>query len=441
MSLTGAQLLQGFSEFIGDYIATESTANGGSLGTTVTSSALRKFGDDYLRDFYIRVTGDVVTADQYEVRRITNFSSATGTCTIAPSLTVQPFPNGNAFEVHRYDPEEKFKALDAARPRVIDSLFKIVHDDTLTGDGRSRVFDIPSSVRFGPTWVYEEVPIGTDVEWNFLTSAEGDSLDGWTASSTTASLYTEDFSDLVVPKYGTSSTKLVTAASTAATYTQAVADMTTVTASLAADRKMTFGRWVYCTEASKVRVGITDDVNTTYSSYHGGNGWELLTVEKTIAGNNATTLSAVVDIASTANASTIYVDRCWFYFGSAERITEVYDMQNSHRIERDDTLQRIILPFVPNRGHQLRLVGKAMLSALGTTASTQVTNTMEVDEENAEILYAEAAEILFVRVGMNLTDVSEMLPKIAEVRARRNDASDQWKMKTKRRRMRSMWAR
>ena len=262
MSLTGAQLLTGLSEFIGDYIAATTTSAGASDGTTIISTILRRYGDDYLRDFYARPTG---ATNQFEIRRVSSFASATGTCTVAPAYTAQA-ATSQAIEVHRYDPEEKFKALDAARPRVIDALFKIVHDDTITGDGHSRVFDIPSSVRFGPTWVYEEDPLGTDVDWNFLTSAEGDSLTGWTASSTTASLYTEDSSDLIVPKYGTTATKLVTAATTAATYTQVVADMTTVTAALAADRKMTFGRWMYCTEASKVRVGVTDDASTTYSS-------------------------------------------------------------------------------------------------------------------------------------------------------------------------------
>ena len=45
------------------------------------------------------------------------------------------------------------------------------------------------------------------------------------------------------------------------------------------NRKMTFGCWAYATVASRVRIGITDGVGSTYSSYHtGGSSWEFLTV-------------------------------------------------------------------------------------------------------------------------------------------------------------------
>ena len=44
-------------------------------------------------------------------------------------------------------------------------------------------------------------------------------------------------------------------------------------------RKVTFGCWVYATVASRARIGISDGVGSTESSYHtGGSSWEFLTV-------------------------------------------------------------------------------------------------------------------------------------------------------------------
>src|SRR5690606_11962239 len=142
-------------------------------------------------------------------------------------------------------------------------------------------------------------------------------------------------------------------------------------------RVMSHCRWVYCTEASKVRLGIEDDDDTTYGSYHGGTGWELLTVERTIAGDNATTLSAVVTIASTDNASTIYLSRGWFYFGTPERVKDGHYLYAARReVRRDDTSQHVYLDEIVPRGYQIRLLGYDPLTGLGTTPSTQVTATM-----------------------------------------------------------------
>lgn len=44
-------------------------------------------------------------------------------------------------------------------------------------------------------------------------------------------------------------------------------------------RKVTFGCWVYATVASRARIGISDGVGSTNSSYHsGGSSWEYLEV-------------------------------------------------------------------------------------------------------------------------------------------------------------------
>lgn len=427
MSRTGTQLLAGFSRFIGDEydpVGLSTSAAGDSAGTSLIDDTLGEFEDDTLVGYWIRVTQS--GSNQYQSRRIVKNESVSGLVEVRPAFPAQ-IASADTYELHRHNPRLKFTALDEARIRVFPDLAQTVYDDTTTSDGISRVYPIPTSMRQGPIHVMLEVPHSADVDWNALADPNGDSVSNYTASSATASTVDRSDFDRLVPKHGEKATKLVTAASTAATYTQTVSAMSGVTAATAADRKMAHVRWVYCTEASKVRLQIIDDASTESGSYHGGNGWELLTVEKTIDGDNSTTLSVRVDIASTANPSTIYTERSWFYFGGAERVRDgVYYGSIPQRVRKDDTTNQVYLDYVPPRGYQLRFIGRETLSALGTVIATQVTNTMEVDEENEQILFAEAAKILYQRLGLNVSDFGEIGPKIQFAEGLRSQMKNTW---------------
>ena len=416
MSLAGSSLLTGLSTFIGDSFS--STTTGAGSTTTLVDTGLRKFGgDDVLRGWYLRITHTGHTAI-WEVRRITAFSSATGTCTVAPAFSATT-GSAKTYELHRYDPSGKFTALDEARIRAYPDLCEIVYDDTVTGDGHSSTFTIPSSMREGPALVMEEIPTSADVNWNFDGDPDGDDTTKWSASSATLATYSRTDSDDLIPKYDDTAISIAVAASTAATVTQTVSNMANgITAALAAGRTLTLARWVYCNLASKVRLQLIDDSTTTSGSYHGGGGWELLTVEKDIIGSNATTLSSRIDIASTTDPLMAYLSRGWLYYGPAERIAESFKFTMQRIIRRDDTTKRVYLDRPITRGYQVRMIGQDTLSALGTTASTQVTNTMAVDEQSAQLLYAIAAQILFEREGLQSTD-PDTQNRIATVLGRR----------------------
>ena len=211
MSLTGNQLLVGFSKFIGDYVV--STTTGAGSTTTLADTYLGgRYGDDRLIEWYLRITEDV-NGNQYSVRKISDFVNSTSTATVAPAFAGST-GSGTDYELHRYDPAEKFIALDEARIRVFPDLCILRYNDTLTGDGYSSVFDIPSTIRRGPLLAVEEVPMAVETQWNFLTNPLNDSTTGWTASSATASTITRDSTDLLIPKYDSTCTKIVVAAST-----------------------------------------------------------------------------------------------------------------------------------------------------------------------------------------------------------------------------------
>lgn len=424
---TGNQLLDDFSRYIGDQeIIGDLTPSGNGSTTTLVDTDLSRYGDDYFNDWWVRITES--GGDQYKVLRVTDFVSSTGTLTFAPAITSTT--TATTFELHKINPEQKFTALDEARFHVYPALGKLVYDETVTADGETYVFDIPSAVRRGPVAVYEEDPVPVDVEWNFANTPYGDSTDNWTASSLTASVYERDANDLLIPKYDENATKMVVAGSTNGTYKQTVANMqNSITAALAADRKMTFAAWVYCTEASRLTLTLEDDTGETSSSTHSGLGWQLLTVEKTIDGDNSTTLTIGFDISSDTAPVTAYWNRAWFYFGEPERVTECYRMAHEFDPRRDQTIQKVDLTYTPMRGHQLRFVGRDVISALGTTASSQATNTMEIDEPESEILFAQAAKILFRRLSMNLANFPEVLQRIQVNEAELNDLKRKWGMK------------
>lgn len=421
MSLDGGALLTGVSKYMADWWASSTTATSSPTTTQIIDSALAKLGgDDYIRDWFIRITG--TGTYQWDVRRVVAFTAATGVAEVFPAFTAA-IGSGVTYELHRYDPTGKFTALDEARLAAYPEIAIIAYDETLTGDGETDVFAIPTAIRVGPAYVREEIPEGVNKQWNFLGAPVGDDTTKWTGSNATLASYARTSADPLVPKYDPTCTSIVVAASTAATVTQVVANMQNgITAVLAAGRHMTFAMWVFSRLASKMRLQILTAAGTLASgSYHGGKGWELLTVEGDVAGNNTTTLSVRIDIASTADSLTAFWNRGWFYFGTPEKVNNPYGAASPRQVRRDDTTKKVYLGFTPTQGRQLQLVGLSTVTALGTTATTQVTNTMEVDEQSAQLLYAHAAKIIFEREGITAADGGEVTARVNAMLARKRD--------------------
>ena len=423
MAITGQNLLTGLSQFMGDDYDNVTSATS-TDGTTVVKNHLSAFGEDYFRDYYVRITQS--GTNQYHIRRVKSFASASGTLTVDPAFPAVP-QDGDSFELHKYEPSRKFTALDEARLRAYPQIAQLVFDETLTGDGYNREFSIPSTIRKGPVFAFIEYPIGVHDQWNYLSDPNFDSTSNWAASSVTASVFNQDDSNVLVPKYDDVATKLVVAASTAGTYSQVVANMNnSVTAAKVAGQKMTFAVWIYSRVASKIRIQLIDDSGTTSSDYHGGAGWELLTLEKNIVGNNSSLLTARIEVANNSTTFTGYADRGWLYLGDSGRVTSIYPSEMNARVRRDDTTQKIMFDNVPQARRQIRLVGRGPLSALGTTAASQATNTMEVDEPAAMILYAHAAQVLFEREGIYADIPQEVTARLGILQERADDYEVKW---------------
>ena len=428
MTLTGAQLLTGFSTFLDDYEAHTTTSSGASDGTTIVDTSLEKYGDGRLVGRFVRITNAGGT--QYEVSRITANLQATGTVTVAPPFSAQ-IAGSKTYDLHQYEPSKKFAALDSARIPIADDVFRLITDETITTDGYSSEYTIPTLIHRGPALVYlERRGFSPIADWNFIPNPYADDImASWTASNATKADYPSVEQDKLIPKYGTGATKVSVAASVTGTLTLAVADMAnSITAAKAAGRYMTFAAWVYSRSASNLTIVILDDSGTlATSSAHQGLGWELLHVSATVTQTNATTLSLRFAETS-ASASTFFVNSMWFYYGDYTQINSQFYNTIPLRIRRDNTTQRFVLPEVPEARRQLRLVGKEILTALGTTVSTQNSNTMEVDETTAEILYATAANILFEQERISTQNLQQVLQRIAAVKDRLPAIRMNWQM-------------
>lgn len=402
MTTDGQTLMTGFSEFLDDLWQSTTTA----LGSTTTledAAANDQFGREGMVGGFTRIREGAAIN---EVRRVSGFTGGVATVLSPYSVAIA---SGIDYEWHKYDPEKKFRALDRARVLAFPQLAVLQIDETLTADGLNYELDIPSTMRKGPMQVWAEEPIDPRADWQLLTNGALTSTTGWTATTLTASVLTRNTFDRIVPRQETSCVKLVGNG----TLTQTIANMVTgMSAAMAAGRDVAFGVWVYSRTAG-VTAFVTDDAGTSTSTAHLGRGWQFLQVTRSVSATNATILT--VGIATNANI-TVYVERA--YAGFMKRIPVLYPRYVSRLgVQRDNTTQRVYLDASVSRGLQLRLVGRSMLSALGTDPVTQLINTMEVDELNADLLYATAARILLVWEGWS-TDAVEGFPKIQAAMAR-----------------------
>ncbi|MEE8385766.1 MAG: hypothetical protein V3S01_07605, partial [Dehalococcoidia bacterium] len=332
---------------------------------------------------------------------------------------------------HRYHPDAKFRAIDRAIRQVTELLFLECRDDTITADGYGVEFCIPTNMRLGPEWALIEEPIQVNVAENWLQTPKLDATTGWAAGCTTALVVTRTAQDRLIPKHGEKATKLTTAACTAGTYTQVAACLSSCVCTpltFARDKHMYLGAWVHSTETVKVKLNLIDDCATTSGACHQGKGWEWLTVDATIPGANATTLSAQVAIASTANASVVHVQCAMLRHGP---IPSFYRTDNATRVERCEVTNLVYLRDAPPAGYQVRLIGKKPLSLLGGTPATQITNTVEVDANSAELLYSRAAQLLFTGDLLNTPGFRDIGARIQVSQAEERKLTRQWKYQEK----------
>lgn len=436
MALNGEELLEGFSRFIGDWW--ESTTTSAGTTSSLFDTLLGRKGDDALIHMYFRPTSG--TNDNVIRRSIVPFVAATGEVTFQPPFAFA-MDASVTYQMHRYDPMAKWQALDDARLAILPWVFKEVRDDTLVGDGRTDEFAIPSTVEWGPEVAIIETRLPVDAEWNLLTGDDArlKIAGNWAASGSVVETdYSRPGYDKVIPRFQNSAVKLVyTDGGSDGTYSLAVSNMRSgVTASGVAGRHVELGIMVYA-EVAGVLARIVTDVGTLVSSSaHQGRGWEFLTCEGDVGQANATTFTARLVFPTGGSVLVAYVEEAFLTLGN---LPTRFREELAVEVEYDATTRRVFFREVIKQGYQIRLIGKAPISALGDT--TPWTGSMEVDAKSAMILYAEAAEQLFGTEVLSQPAQRDVLARIATVKDKRKDYQKTWKYRMRSARLISAFSR
>lgn len=202
---------------------------------------------------------------------------------------------------------------------------------------------------------------GNMESWSAGTSA---APDGWTLSGLGASVARE----ATIIKQGTYSAKLTRSGTDCFIYS-VIHEEEGI--GYWQGRKVTLGVWVYATSANKVRIFISDGVDSTLSSYHtGGSSWEWLTVTKDIA-VTATNVWAACYVDSGDTAA--YFDGAVFCEGANTFLDlstnlEEWSLDKKYRSTKYSIARRagVLIPDVEHNDISLNLKGHVW----GTTSDS-----------------------------------------------------------------------
>lgn len=405
---TGEELLADFSVFLDDYWESVTDEDGSSDKSTLVDSAIANYGADTLVGGFTRI---LQGGSQYDVKRVLSFDPDAASVQ-AEGIYTTTIPANTRYQFHKHDPRTKLSVLNKARLLAFPEVSVVVFDETRTGDGQNRKIVLPPLMRTGPVQVYGEIPLGIDQAWNFLPQT------GWTAGAgSTVTEYALNTADLVLPRRQNSCRLwAVTGASATTLSLTANQLLHSVTVGTLSGRRVTVGVWTYCRVANRVNLQVIDSSGTQFSNAHQGYGWEFLTVSFDVTPG---TSIFTVQLAASAAANDVLVGVEEVYGMLGDYIPLCYDeAMTTKGTWRDPINGQVLLDGVPDRGQQLQLIGRRLLTDMGRTATEQAEAAVEIDETTQELLFAKAARLLYVGEGLKAGQIEAQFPKITEVEGR-----------------------
>jgi hypothetical protein len=375
--------LPGFGKAIQAYWPLTTSASGST--TTFKGTTYAALGDDWFVDRWVKVTSGSAIG---EIRRITDSTTTAGTTTytVAPAFSAS-IAGSVTVELYTWDPTMMIDALNEARDLILPELpYMIVDTSTITVQGE-RTYPWPASILDSP----RQFEVEEKYEWgfpgqlitngNFATYASG-TFTGWTETDCALTQETNtdtQWNPLVREQY---SAKTVTDASgTAAAISQAY----TSPAALAG-KTVTLWFEIFCTIASRVRIYIQDGAGTNYSSYHGGTGWETLSVTLNVVTPNATTLNWGNSCATGSVRVTWWVGRAMAWVGDRPKDQVWHKLSD---VEVDRVNRTFTIGYAP-ASRFLRVTGQGRYSS-----QSAVTDTSEIDGTRVLPWYWKAGVILY----------------------------------------------
>lgn len=391
-SLAFSVLRPDFARSIGFYEEFTTTTNI-TTTTSVVSTALRDLGytnDDPLIGRWIYIKGS--NNDRLS-RLINDYTGSSGTIAIRGETLASESGSTNC-ELMPYSPARLKTILNDAREEAFPHLFLPVENETLvTGFSPLRKFTLPSAVFIGaPTMVQIGRIIDPQGYADNIISDLDPGFESPTGSDHTAtSITVTEESETTSPRNymvltGSNSAKCVAVLNTAGTYYQRFTNSGNFDG-----EELNLFVWAYSRTSGRISASI-DSGSQSDGSTHGGTGWEKMRHTE-ILGDPST---VDVGVAVTSGAVfPFYVDSCVVIAGPSEIAERIYDTiprtwYNYYRplsTNTDGTLE--FLADLPAQ-RSLRIHGKYYLSSVDAEA-----NTMELDDQQANLLYAYGRKILY----------------------------------------------
>jgi len=131
MSTTLSTLIDRLSQRVGDYLqATVTTAL--TTSKSVVSTDLNKYTnrDDFYNRYWVYITDKANIGDY---RRVDDYTNSTGTLTVIGANFLSDTANLATFQLHKYDRNNKIRALNRASRAIFPNLFKNIINHDLRG--------------------------------------------------------------------------------------------------------------------------------------------------------------------------------------------------------------------------------------------------------------------------------------------------------------------
>lgn len=389
---------------IGDDDITVDTTTNIATNNSIISTELKKLfrSDDAINGWWAYIRG--TSGNVQDTRKVDDFTQSTGTVTVVG----ENFPNTESGDTtvefsRLINGKDLNLLINDAIHEVYPTLYARQEADTVISQAGQSVYSLPTAFIRAPRQMYlvdGPSPVHTS---NIIGNAGfEDGTTGWAGSDTTISAETISGS---VPNRrvwsGAQSLKIITANNTAGFVYNTVGTATVDTDDWdAADlrgSRMSLSAMVYCRTGSLIKAKIGMSSGDTEGSFHGGTGWELLTVSADVP-NAATTMTASISVASASPATTVWLDHVNFVVG--EEVASVPGLPLYNWRSWNDN---VTFPYALPPKKIIRMIGMAELSSLSAEA-----DTIELDGDYLDYFIAFCALRIMERLkaGVGASDAS-----------------------------------
>ena len=382
---------------IGDDDITVATTTNIAGSLLLVSTELSKLfrSDDAINGWWAYIRG--TSGNVQDTRKVSDYAQSTGTATVVG----ENFPNtesgATTIEFSRLINGTDLNLLiNDAIHEVYPTLYARQEVDTVISQAGQSVYSLPTTFIRAPRQMYLVDGPSPEHTSNIIGNAGFENGTTYWAGTSVAGISAETISASVPNRRvwsGSQSLKVITTAN------QAGVVQNTVTTATGDDwdatdlrgSRVSLSAMVYCRTGSLIKAEIGMSSGDTESSFHGGTGWELLTVSADVP-NAATTMTVGISVAQVSPATTVWLDHVNFVIGEEVASVPGLPLYN-WRVWND----KVTFPYALPPKKIIRMIGLAELSSLSAEA-----DTIELDGDYLDYFIAFCALRVMERLKANV---------------------------------------